>query len=131
LIIPLVLLSLSRAVNRELPVIAGKIASATAFAGESDREETFRPPGISCFLASGLIMFVAGSLSTEIFGVPWTGGVRRLFYCWSFCFFFGYGVAAWFYVVLILMAHRVSKLRVEADVFSWPRAPPLLSHKVQ
>lgn len=122
LAIPFVLALLGRAINHELPAQLDKLAPASDSSSERGDARVPVRSLLGGLLPSGFIMLVAGYLSTEIFGIPWTGGVRVLFYSWAFCFFVGYGFAAWLYVILMLVAKEVSKIKLEAQIFSWPRA---------
>lgn len=119
LALPFTLASLSRAIRRDVPSIIGRLEVAPI---QENAGDALRPPRTSWILAGGLVMLIAGTFSTEIFGIPWTGIVRLLFYTWALCFFVGYGIAACLYFFLMLYANSISRIRIHADVFSWPRA---------
>ena len=49
-------------------------------------------------LSIALLMTVAGVSLADIFGLPYRGFLRGLFYLWSCVFFFGYGLMAVFFL---------------------------------
>lgn len=77
--------------------------------------QKLRPPLVA------LAMMVAGMASADIFGLPYHGSTRLLFYLWSGVFFFGYGLVALLYLGWMVLVFFMSRLDVKRSVFLWPR----------
>lgn len=72
-------------------------------------------------LTASAVLLAAGLISTEVFGIPWTGEVRIYFYLWLLIFFIGYGMVGWLYFGLMALANHIGELEVKSSVFSWPK----------
>lgn len=73
----------------------------------------------SILLAAGFGFSVIGLASAVLFGSPWSGLQRTLFYVWTLLFFFGYGMLGCLYTASMLLVQRIGQLTVIPSL-SWP-----------
>ena len=71
------------------------------------------------YLGLGLLT-LAGIISTNVFGIPWSGIVGFFYYLFSALFFFVTGTVAWAYLNSLLILIRLEKLEIKGALFEWP-----------